>query len=109
MKCALKEEPPGKRQARVPRKGVHDEEQWQQVQSGVQILGGAGGPEGRRESGRSPGGKDWGVHQVTLANWKRHFLEHGAEAFGKKEVKTWVCSLTMNSSPTPVLVFNELI
>ena len=27
----------------------------------------------------------YGVHPVTLANWKRHFLEHGAEVFGGKE------------------------
>jgi len=26
----------------------------------------------------------YGVHPVTLANWKRHFLEHGAEVFGGK-------------------------
>ena len=25
-----------------------------------------------------------GVHPVTLAKWKRHFLEHGAEVFGGK-------------------------
>jgi len=24
----------------------------------------------------------YGVHPVTLANWKRHFLQHGAEVFG---------------------------
>jgi len=69
---------------------VHDEEQWQQVQSGVQVPGGVGGPEGRRERGRSPGGSDLGVHPVTLAKWKRHFLEHGAEVFGgKEEVKAY--------------------
>jgi len=29
-----------------------------------------------------------GVHPVTLAKWKRHFLEHGVEVFGgKDEVK----------------------
>ena len=27
----------------------------------------------------------YGVHPVTLAKWKRHFLEHGAEVFGEKE------------------------
>ena len=27
----------------------------------------------------------YGVHPVTLAKWKRHFLEHGAEVFGGKE------------------------
>jgi transposase-like protein len=27
----------------------------------------------------------YGVHPVTLANWKRHFLERGAEVFGGKE------------------------
>ena len=26
----------------------------------------------------------WGVHPVTLAKRKRHFLEHGAEVFGGK-------------------------
>jgi len=32
----------------------------------------------------------YGVHPVTLANWKRQFLEHGAEVFGgKEEVKTY--------------------
>ena len=32
----------------------------------------------------------YGVHPVTLAKWKRHFLEHGAEVFGgKKEVKAY--------------------
>ena len=32
----------------------------------------------------------WGVHPVTLANWKRHFLQHGAEVFGgKEEVKAY--------------------
>lgn len=25
------------------------------------------------------------VHPVTLAKWKRHFFEHGAEVFGGKE------------------------
>jgi len=23
----------------------------------------------------------YGIHPVTLAKWKRHFLEHGAEVF----------------------------
>jgi len=27
----------------------------------------------------------YGVHPVTLAKWKRHFLEHRAEVFGSKE------------------------
>jgi len=32
----------------------------------------------------------YGVHPVTLARWKRHFLEHGAEVFGgKEEVKAY--------------------
>ena len=32
----------------------------------------------------------YGVHPVTLAKWKRHFLEHGAEVFGgKEEVKAY--------------------
>ena len=32
----------------------------------------------------------YGVHPVTLANWKRHFLGHGAEVFGgKEEVKAY--------------------
>lgn len=32
----------------------------------------------------------YGVHAVTLAKWKRHFLEHGAEMFGgKEEVKVY--------------------
>ena len=26
----------------------------------------------------------YGVHPVTLAKWKRHFLQHGAEVFGGK-------------------------
>jgi len=29
------------------------------------------------------------VHLVTLAKWKRHFLEHGAEAYERKEVKPY--------------------
>lgn len=24
----------------------------------------------------------YGVHPITLANWKRHFMEHGIEVFG---------------------------
>jgi len=32
----------------------------------------------------------YGVHPVTLARWKRYFLEHGAEVFGgKEEVKAY--------------------
>ena len=31
----------------------------------------------------------YGVHPVTLAKWKRHFLEHGAEAYGRKEVEAY--------------------
>jgi len=27
----------------------------------------------------------YGIHPVTLANWKRHFLQHGVEVFGGKE------------------------
>jgi len=27
----------------------------------------------------------YGIHPVTLANWKRHFLQHGAEVLGGKE------------------------
>jgi len=27
----------------------------------------------------------YGVHPVTLANWKHHFLQHGAKVFGGKE------------------------
>ena len=34
--------------------------------------------------------RTYGVHPVTLAKWKRHFLEHGAEVFGgKEEVKAY--------------------
>ena len=74
----------------VLQRGVQDEEQRNQVQSGVQVPGGAGGPEGRGERGRGPSGPDLGVHPVTLANWKRHFLQHGAEVFGgKEEVKAY--------------------
>ena len=29
------------------------------------------------------------MHLVTLAKWKRHFLEHGAEAYERKEVKPY--------------------
>ena len=36
------------------------------------------------------GARAYGVHPVTLAKWKRHFLEHGAEVFGgKEEVKAY--------------------
>jgi len=32
----------------------------------------------------------YGVHPVTLANWKRHFLAHGAEVFGgREEMRTY--------------------
>ncbi len=32
----------------------------------------------------------YGVHPTTLANWKRHFLEHGADVFGgKEEIKVY--------------------
>ena len=32
----------------------------------------------------------YGVHPVTLARWKRHFLEHRAKVFGgKEEVKAY--------------------
>lgn len=27
----------------------------------------------------------YGVHPITLAKWKKQFLEHGAEVFGGKE------------------------
>ena len=30
------------------------------------------------------GARAYGVHPVTLAKWKREFLEHGAEVFGKR-------------------------
>ena len=44
----------------VLQKGVQDEDQWNQVQSGVQVPGGVGGLEGRRERGRGPSGPDLG-------------------------------------------------
>jgi len=47
VKCAPREEPPGVlrlKAGKVPRKRVHDEEQREQVQSGVQVSGGVGGP-----------------------------------------------------------------
>ncbi len=32
----------------------------------------------------------YGVHPVTLSQWRRHFEEHGAEVFGgKEEVKEY--------------------
>jgi len=31
----------------------------------------------------------YGVHPVTLAKWKREFLERGAEVFGEKEVNAY--------------------
>ena len=39
----------------VPKKEVRGEDQRSQVQSGVQVPGGPGGLEGRRERGRGPG------------------------------------------------------
>jgi transposase-like protein len=27
----------------------------------------------------------YGVHPITLAKWKKHFVEHGSEVFGGKE------------------------
>jgi transposase-like protein len=27
----------------------------------------------------------YGVHPITLSNWKRHFMEHGVEVFGGSE------------------------
>ena len=44
--------------------------------------------EALKVKGRGGGGqvaRTYGIHPVTLANWKRHFLEHGAEVFGGKE------------------------
>ena len=39
---------------------------------------------------RSRWPRAYGVHPITLANWKRHFLQHGAEVFGgKEEVKAY--------------------
>jgi len=59
----------------VPLKEVQGEDRRNQVQSGVQVPGGPGGPEGRGERDRG---------------WKRHFLQHGAEVFGgKEEVKAY--------------------
>ena len=36
----------------------------------------------------------YGVHPVTLAKWKRHFLEHGAEVFGEKMVTRYASRVT---------------
>ena len=49
--------------------------------------------EALKVKGRGGGGqvaRAYGIHPVTLANWKCHFLEHGAEVFGgKEEVKVY--------------------
>ena len=66
-----------------PLKGVQGEDQRNWVQSGVQVSGGSGGPEGM--GGEAQVARVYGVHLVTLANWKRHFLEHGAEVFGGEQ------------------------
>jgi transposase-like protein len=42
------------------------------------------------KGGEAQVARAYGVHPVTLANWKRHFLERGAEVFGgKEEVKAY--------------------
>ena len=65
----------------VSQKGVQDEDQRNQVQSGVQVPGGAGGPEGRGERGRGPSGPDLGgtsgyVGQMGEANGGLSYLVH---------------------------------
>ena len=64
-------------------KGMRGEDQRNKVQSGVQVPGGARGPEDRGKRDRGPGGPSLrGASGLT--KWKRHFLEHGAEVFGGK-------------------------
>ena len=41
---------------KIPKKGVQSEDEWNSVQSDLQVPGGAGGPQGRREGERSPSG-----------------------------------------------------
>lgn len=42
------------------------------------------------KGGEAQVARAYGVHPVTLAKWKRHFLSHGAEVFGgKEEVKAY--------------------
>ena len=37
------------------------------------------------KGGEAQVARAYGVHPVTLAKWKRHFLKHGAEVFGGKK------------------------
>lgn len=69
----------------VPRKGVQDEDQRNQeeLRFKFQVVLEALKAEGKGSEAQVA--RAYGVHPVTLAKWKRHFLEHGAEVFGGKE------------------------
>ena len=66
----------------VPAKGVRGEDQRNQVQSclQVQVVLEARKVEGKGAEAQVA--QTYRVHLVTLANWKRQFLEHGAKVFG---------------------------
>ena len=66
----------------VLQKGVQDEEQWNSPAFKFQVVLEALKAEGKGAEAQVA--RIWGVHPVTLANWKRHFLQHGAEVFGGK-------------------------
>jgi len=74
---------------------VQDEDQRNQVQSGVQVPGGAKALKAEGKGAAAQVARAYGVHLVTLAKRKRHFLEHGAEMFkGKSQLTLYASRAT---------------
>ncbi len=83
---ALSAAPPGMDQlsANIQPGRCGDEDE-REVHTLFQVPGGPGGLEGRRERSRGKDSPGDGIHPVTLAKWKRQFLDRGPEIFGGKE------------------------
>ena len=84
--------------------GVQDEEQRNQVQSGVQVPDGVGGPEGQGVRGRGPSGPGLRGAPACIGQWKKRM-----KGRFEKGLRRWSGTWSIRTHKWPLRILGTLL